>query len=146
MLAWGQESLDLPSLHSTLADAWSTLRVTRYYSDQSIGFHLLSAGQSERALPHLLRASRQALNDGRFALSIMASKQAFKAAQAFQSHMASTEAMLIHLQSRISSQNDRDIAVLFTQLEDLCAKDTLSRGRWMWLSVALLEQNQLDLV
>ncbi len=94
LMAWGHDKLDLASLHATLADAWSTLRVTRYYSDQSIGFHLLSAGQSERALPHLLRASRQALNDGRFALSIMASKQAYKAAQNFKSHLLDSEEVL----------------------------------------------------
>ena len=146
LMAWGHDKLDLASLHATLADAWSTLRVTRYYSDQSIGFHLLSAGQSERALPHLLRASRQALNDGRFALSIMASKQAYKAAQNFKSHMASTEALLIHLQSRIASRNDRGIDVLFEQLEELCAKDTLSRGRLMWLKAwHSFEQNQFAL-
>lgn len=133
LLSWGEAHLNITELHAALAEAWSSLQVTRYYSDQSIGFHLLSAEQPDRALPHLLRASRQALNDGRFALSITASKQAYKAAQRIRSHMGSTEALLIHLQSRIACRNDSEIEPLFEQLEGLCANDTLSRGRLMWL-------------
>ena len=83
--AWGYQNLDMASSMpqsqrlGQRCGSPATIPISR------LAFTLLLAGQSERALPHLLRASRQALNDGRFALSIMASKQAYKAAQTFRS-------------------------------------------------------------
>lgn len=133
IIRWGESKGKIEGIHLQLAKAWQGLSITRYYSDQSIGYHLLAAGHAEMSLPHLLRASRQALIDGRFELSSSASKMAQRAAVKAKSHMANTESQLMQVQSLIAQERYLGLASLFEELSPLCENDLLSWGRYLWL-------------
>ena len=133
-------------LHRRLADAWTRLgERTGAHVDLPVGVHRLHAGDHTSAVVPLLRAARRTHEEGRFALSLMASKLGVEASDLAGGLSARAEARIRQAETLMSQQQTDEAIGVIEQASALGHLDRRTEARLsLVLAHAETQKGNLD--